>query len=79
VAGIAAEARFELKAIATKNEGRERSRPFSILRVVIVREGGRSSIPRLVDSIAGAGDYWMPAFAGMTGRVQSRPFHLLQI
>jgi hypothetical protein len=33
---------------------------------VIVREGGRSSIPRLLDSIRRGGDCWMPAFAGMT-------------
>jgi hypothetical protein len=33
---------------------------------VIVREGGRSSTLRLLDSISGVGDYWMPAFAGMT-------------
>jgi len=33
---------------------------------VIVREGGRSSTPRLRGSIAEAGGYWMPAFAGMT-------------
>src|ERR1700680_927332 len=39
---------------------------FFILRVVIVREGGRSSTPRALDSISDAGDYWIPAFAGMT-------------
>jgi hypothetical protein len=33
---------------------------------VIVREGGRSSTPRHLDSVAEGGDYWMPAFAGMT-------------
>jgi hypothetical protein len=27
---------------------------------------GRSSNPRVIDSIAGACDYWIPAFAGMT-------------
>jgi hypothetical protein len=37
------------------------------LRVVIVREGGRSSTPWLLDSIADARDCWMPASAGMTG------------
>jgi hypothetical protein len=58
-----------------KAKGRERSRPFFILRVVvIVREGGRSSSPRLLDFIADVSDYWMPAFAGMTGGVRSRPF-----
>jgi hypothetical protein len=34
---------------------------------VIVREGGRSSTPRLFGSITDASDYGMPAFAGMTG------------
>jgi hypothetical protein len=38
---------------------------------VIVRESGRSSTPRLFDSIAGACDYWMPAFAGMMKRERS--------
>ena len=33
---------------------------------VIVREGGRSSTPRALDSIVGACEYWMTAFAGMT-------------
>jgi len=28
--------------------------------------GGRSSIPRVLVSITGGGDYWIPAFAGMT-------------
>ena len=32
----------------------------------IVREGGPSSTPRALDSIAVACDYRMPAFAGMT-------------
>ncbi len=36
------------------------------LHAVIVRESGRSSIPRLLASIAEAGHYWMPAFGGMT-------------
>jgi len=27
---------------------------------------GRPSIRRRIDSIGDAGDYWMPAFAGMT-------------
>jgi hypothetical protein len=27
---------------------------------------GRSSNPRVLDSILGVGDYWMPACAGMT-------------
>jgi hypothetical protein len=31
---------------------------------VIVREGGRSSTPRQVDSITGSGDYWMPRLRG---------------
>jgi hypothetical protein len=39
---------------------------FLHLRGVIVRESGRSSTPRLLDSISDGGDYWMPAFAGMT-------------
>src|SRR3981081_3757202 len=38
---------------------------------VIVRESGRSSTPRLFESIAGACDYWMPAFAGMTKKERS--------
>jgi hypothetical protein len=33
---------------------------------VIVRAGGRSSTPRILDSIADGCVYWMPAFAGMT-------------
>jgi hypothetical protein len=41
--------------------------PGLFILSVIVREGGRSSTPRALDSISGAGDYWMPAFAGMTG------------
>ena len=36
---------------------------------VIVREGGRSSTPRALNSIAGPYDYWMPAFAGTTSVV----------
>jgi hypothetical protein len=40
--------------------------PFLLFGRVIVREGGRSSTPRPFDSIADVGDYWMPAFAGMT-------------
>jgi len=28
---------------------------------------GRSSTPGVLDSISYAGDYWIPAFAGMTG------------
>jgi hypothetical protein len=36
----------------------------SIHAAVIVREGGRSSTPRLRGSIAGAGDYWMPRLRG---------------
>jgi len=43
--------------------------PAFFLRVVIVREGGRSSTPRRLDSIADACDYWMPAFAGVTALV----------
>src|SRR6202165_3281718 len=43
-----------------------RGSPLSRLRVVIVREGGRSSTPPALDSISDAGDYWIPAFAGMT-------------
>jgi hypothetical protein len=46
-----------------RTKGRERSRPFLLL-VVIVRESGRSSTPRRLDSIAG--EYWMPGLAGMT-------------
>jgi hypothetical protein len=34
---------------------------------------GSSSIPHVLDSISGGGDYWMPAFAGMTGRAASGP------
>jgi hypothetical protein len=33
---------------------------------VIVREGGRSSNRRRCGFITDAGDYWIPAFAGMT-------------
>jgi hypothetical protein len=38
---------------------------------VIPREGGVSSTPYLFDSITSALEYWMPAFAGMTGRYAS--------
>jgi len=31
---------------------------------VIAREGGRSSTPRLLGSLAGAGGYWMPRLRG---------------
>jgi hypothetical protein len=37
---------------------------YATTHAVIVREGGRSSTPRHIGSITGAGDYWMPAFAG---------------
>jgi hypothetical protein len=60
------DARFRGHDEVEKREGRERSRPSFYYTPVIVREGGRSGIPRLLDSIAGRGDYWMPAFAGMT-------------
>jgi hypothetical protein len=43
------------------------SRPL-VLFAVIVRESGRSSTPRFLDSVVGASVYWMPAFAGMTIR-----------
>jgi hypothetical protein len=43
-------------------------RPLITL-TVIVREGGRSSTPRLLDSIAEFPAYWMPAFAGMTSNI----------
>jgi hypothetical protein len=33
---------------------------------VIIRAAGRSSIPRTLGLTTDAGDYWMPAFAGMT-------------
>jgi hypothetical protein len=36
----------------------------AICSVVIVREGGRSSTPRLLGSIAGDNDYWMPRLRG---------------
>jgi hypothetical protein len=75
VAGLAAEARFELRAQRQKTKAGSDPGLF-VLRVVIVREGGRSSMPRLLDLIADLCDYWMPAFAGMTGRVRSRPFSI---
>jgi len=36
---------------------------------VIVRESGRSSTPWPLGSSFDGGDYWMPAFAGMTREV----------
>jgi hypothetical protein len=39
---------------------------FAFFTAVIVRESGRSSTPRLLDSISDGCDYWIPAFAGMT-------------
>jgi hypothetical protein len=77
VAGHAPEARFELRSLnivmagtmpgMTRRKQKAGSNPgLFVLRVVIVREGGRSSTPRPFDSIADVGDYWMPAFAGMT-------------
>jgi hypothetical protein len=65
VAGLAAEARFELRSASTQNKRPGAIPAFFDLRVVIVRERGRSSIPRVLDSISDGGDYVMPAFAGM--------------
>ena len=42
--------------------GRPNGRPMT-------GSGGRSSTLRLLDSIADAGVYWMPAFAGMTAHL----------
>src|SRR5947209_4990362 len=39
---------------------------------VIVREGGRSSNPRHLDSISKAAAYWIPAFRGMTAAWSNR-------
>jgi hypothetical protein len=77
VAGITAEARFELRSTNIVMAGLDpaiheaKKRPGAIpaffdYTFVIVREGGRSSTLRPLDSISGGGDYWMPAFAGMT-------------
>jgi hypothetical protein len=46
----------------------------AICSVVIVREGGRSSTPRLLGSIAGDNDYWMPAFAGHDSSFEGRNY-----
>jgi hypothetical protein len=65
VAGFAAEARFKLRR-SQQNEGRERSRPFLFC---VSSSSAKADDPVLRGfSIATeAGDYWMPAFAGMTG------------
>jgi hypothetical protein len=88
VAGLAAEARFELRAQRQKTKAGSDPGLF-ILPVVIVREGGRSSTPRLLDFIADVCDYWnarlrahdgksaIPAFlfviAVPMGRANARP------
>jgi hypothetical protein len=41
--------------------------PQGLLHRRHTREGVVSSTPRVLDSIAGASEYWMPACAGMTG------------
>jgi hypothetical protein len=71
VAGLTPEARFELRLLQ-QNERPGAIPAFfiscavAVRYAVIVREGGRSSTPRRLGCIADVGDYWMPAFAGMT-------------
>jgi hypothetical protein len=62
----------KIKEEAGSDPGLSFSAPF-VRYAVIVREGGRSSTPRLLDSITDSCVYWMPAFAGMTtpGAIQS--------
>jgi hypothetical protein len=53
-------------------KGREQSRPFLFVRDESFHTPsssgltGRSSIPRTLDYNLSGGEYWMPAFAGMT-------------
>jgi hypothetical protein len=61
---IRAKARFALQPGHDEKQQRPGAIPaFFHYTSVIVREGGRCSIRRLLDSIRGGGDYWMPAFA----------------
>src|SRR5882672_12097795 len=61
---------FALRSVGERKHQRPGAIPaffVSCHSTVIVREGGRSSTLRLLDFSSDAGDYWMPAFAGMTG------------